>query len=132
MDSSLSSVPPVCPSPRPDIIGTSAPQAAASGASISDVLSPTPPVLCLSTGDAGDVRDSRTRTPERTIASVSAAVSSARHAAQDDRHQQGGRLVVGQRLPSVTPATKYSICARSSAPPSRLCRMRSTARMQGS
>ena len=50
IDSSLSSVPPVCPSPRPDIIGTYAPHAAASGASTIDSLSPTPPVLCLSTG----------------------------------------------------------------------------------
>ncbi len=76
MASSLSSVPPVCPSPRPDIIGTSAPQAAASGARMSDVLSPTPPVLCLSTGVPGRSGYSM-RTPERTIASVSAAVSSA-------------------------------------------------------
>ena len=36
------------------------------------------------------------------------------------------------RLPSVTPATKNSISAAASAPPSRLCRMRSTARIQGS
>ena len=49
IDSSLSSVPPVCPRPRPDIIGTGTPHAATSGARISDVLSPTPPVLCLST-----------------------------------------------------------------------------------
>ena len=34
IDSSLSRVPPVCPSPRPDIIGTTAPHAIASGARI--------------------------------------------------------------------------------------------------
>ena len=50
IDSSLSRVPPVWPSARPDIIGTGAPHAAASGARTSEVLSPTPPVLCLSTG----------------------------------------------------------------------------------
>ncbi len=49
MLSSLSSVPPVWPRPRPDIFGTTTPQAAASGASTIDTLSPTPPVLCLPT-----------------------------------------------------------------------------------
>ena len=47
--SSLSMVPPVCPSPRPLIFATEMPQAATMGASASEVLSPTPPVLCLST-----------------------------------------------------------------------------------
>ena len=76
IDSSLSSVPPVWPRPRPDIIGTAAPHATASGARISDVLSPTPPVLCLSTGMPNWPSNSM-RTPDRTIASVSCAVSSA-------------------------------------------------------
>mmetsp|Transcript_1057 Transcript_1057/g.2601 ORF Transcript_1057/g.2601 Transcript_1057/m.2601 type:complete len:204 (-) Transcript_1057:154-765(-) len=49
IDSSLSSVPPVCPNPRPDIIGTHSPSEAARGASASETLSPTPPVECLST-----------------------------------------------------------------------------------
>jgi hypothetical protein len=47
--SSLSRVPPVGPSPRPDIIGILTPWQASSGARISDVLSPYPPVECLST-----------------------------------------------------------------------------------
>ena len=46
----MSSVPPVKPSPRPLILATGAPHAAISGASISVVVSPTPPVECLSTG----------------------------------------------------------------------------------
>ena len=46
--SSLSSVPPVWPRPRPEIIGTATPHAAAAGASGSEALSPTPPVECLS------------------------------------------------------------------------------------
>ena len=75
MDSSLSSVPPVCPSPRPDIFGTTTPQAAATGASTSDTLSPTPPVLCLPTLTPG-ISDRSIRSPERTMASVSQAVSS--------------------------------------------------------
>ena len=47
--SSLSMVPPVKPKPRPDNLATGTPAAAARGASTSVVLSPTPPVLCLST-----------------------------------------------------------------------------------
>ena len=46
--SSLSRVPPVCPSPRPDSCGTATPKDATSGASGSVILSPTPPVECLS------------------------------------------------------------------------------------
>ena len=69
-------MPPVCPRPRPDIIGTINPHAAASGARMSDVLSPTPPVLCLSTFVPA-MSERSTRTPECTIASVSHAVSSA-------------------------------------------------------
>ena len=49
MDSSLSSVPPVIPSPRPLIMGTCNSQQASSGAKMRDVLSPRPPVECLST-----------------------------------------------------------------------------------
>lgn len=47
--SSLSIVPPVCPSPLPLILATGIPQAATIGVSARVVLSPTPPVLCLST-----------------------------------------------------------------------------------
>ena len=65
----------MCPSPRPDIIGTFTPHAAASGARTSDALSPTPPVLCLSTLTPG-MPDRSTLMPDRTIASVSQAVSS--------------------------------------------------------
>ncbi len=49
MASNLSSVPPVAPNPRPEIIGTFSPQQASSGATMSEVLSPIPPVECLST-----------------------------------------------------------------------------------
>ena len=74
MDSSLSSVPPVWPRPRPDSCGTAAPQLATSGARISDTLSPTPPVECLSTvGTGRPLRSSRS--PELTIAAVQARSS---------------------------------------------------------
>ena len=57
-----------------DIFGTMTPQAAATGARITEILSPTPPVLCLPTLTPG-MSDRSTRSPERTIASVSHAVS---------------------------------------------------------
>ena len=46
--SSLSMVPPVCPRPRPDILAIFTPAAATIGQSTRLVLSPTPPVECLS------------------------------------------------------------------------------------
>ena len=74
MASSLSSVPPVCPSPRPEIMGTATPQQASIGASSSEVLSPTPPMECLSTRGAGQSPRS-SRSPEWSIASVRATSS---------------------------------------------------------
>ena len=74
IDSSLSSVPPVCPRPRPLIFANGTPQAATIGPSTIDVLSPTPPVECLST----TLRPSGERStvsPLCTMASVSACVS---------------------------------------------------------
>ncbi len=62
------------PSPRPEIIGTLTPQAAASGASASETLSPTPPVECLSILAPGTSERSST-SPERSMASVRARVS---------------------------------------------------------
>src|ERR1700733_10276107 len=79
MVSSLSSVPPVCPSARPLSMGTRRPAAAAMGAMRKDVLSPTPPVECLSTvGRAGLPSAGRRRsscTPEVRMAWVSARTS---------------------------------------------------------
>ena len=72
--SSLSSVPPVCPSPRPDIFATVTPHAAAIGAETSVVVSPTPPVECLSTFVPLKAERS-TIVPEHAIAFVSAAIS---------------------------------------------------------
>ena len=72
--SSLSSVPPVWPSPRPDIMGTVRPAAATRGASAMEMPSPTPPVECLSTFAAGMDLSSR-RWPDDAMARVSATVS---------------------------------------------------------
>ena len=76
----LSMVPPVCPRPRPLILAILTPQAAAMGAITRVVLSPTPPVECLST-----------LTPamgERSTISPLWAMMSV-------RHHPGGHLVVG-------------------------------------
>ena len=67
-------MPPVCPSPRPDILATLPPRHATTGATMSVVLSPTPPVECLST-DLSPKRLKSTVSPERIMASVSTAVS---------------------------------------------------------
>ena len=76
MLSSLSSVPPVCPSPRPEIIGTCAPQAATMGASIRLTLSPTPPLECLSsTGPCRSAASQRSTSPESRMAQVRATRS---------------------------------------------------------
>ena len=69
MDSNLSMVPPVCPNPRPDIFATFPPQAATIGAIASVVLSPTPPVLCLSTFTPS-IPDKSIISPECAIANV--------------------------------------------------------------
>ena len=74
IDSSLSSVPPVKPSPRPDILAIFTPHAATSGTRISEVVSPTPPVECLSALTPSMSERSRV-SPDLAIASVSASVS---------------------------------------------------------
>ena len=71
IDSILSSVPPENPSPRPDILPTGTPQAATIGSTTSVVLSPTPPVECLSTA-IGTTPVRSIRSPESAMASVSA------------------------------------------------------------
>jgi hypothetical protein len=76
IDSSLSSVPPVMPSPRPETMGTQQPVQATSGARMSEVLSPMPPVECLSTTAGWPGRCVKT-SPLSNIARVSAAVSRA-------------------------------------------------------
>ena len=72
--SSLSRVPPVWPRPRPDSCGTATPQAATSGASGRVILSPTPPVECLSAVGRDSVEKS-IRSPDAIIAAVQRAIS---------------------------------------------------------
>ena len=75
IDSNLSIVPPVNPSPRPDIFAITAPAATTSGNKIKVVVSATPPVLCLSTFIPSTVDKSKI-SPELAIAIVKTAVSS--------------------------------------------------------
>ena len=98
--SSLSRVPPVWPRPRPDSCGTATPYAATSGASGSVILSPTPPVECLSTVGRS-TPDRSSRSPEAIIARVQRASSSGWQAAQQHRHQQRRHLLLGDRAPGV-------------------------------
>ena len=74
IDSSLSRVPPVWPSPRPDSWGTATPHAATSGARGSVILSPTPPVECLS-AVGRDSPEKSIRSPDAIIALVQRAIS---------------------------------------------------------
>ena len=74
IDSSLSRVPPVWPSPRPESWGTATPHAATSGASGRVILSPTPPVECLS-AVGRDSAEKSIRSPEAIIAAVQRAIS---------------------------------------------------------
>ena len=74
IDSSLSRVPPVWPRPRPESCGTATPQAATSGASGRVILSPTPPVECLSAVGRDSVEKS-IRSPDAIIAAVQRAIS---------------------------------------------------------
>ncbi len=76
IDSSLSIVPPEKPSPRPLIFTTGTSTDATSGASTSVVVSPTPPVLCLSALKPATPERSNIL-PERAISIVRLAVSSA-------------------------------------------------------
>ena len=73
--SSLSRVPPLWPSARPESLATGTPQAATIGATTRVALSPTPPVECLSTFRPGMLERSSMR-PLAAIARVRAWVSS--------------------------------------------------------
>jgi len=74
IDSILSRVPPLNPNPRPDIFPTGSPQAATSGSTTNVVLSPTPPVECLSTAK-GTTPERSSISPDRAIAIVRSVVS---------------------------------------------------------
>ncbi|CJA87130.1 Uncharacterised protein [Streptococcus pneumoniae] len=72
--SNLSIVPPVCPKPRPDIFATGTSKAATNGPNTNVVVSPTPPVECLSTL-IPSIADKSIVSPDSTIAIVKSARS---------------------------------------------------------
>ena len=125
IDSSLSSVPPVWPSPRPDSCGTAPPQAATSGVSGRVILSPTPPVECLSTVGRGTA-DRSSRSPLAIIAAVHRAISGALMP-RSRIAMASADICSSATSPRVYASTTQSICASESTPPSRLARMTSTA-----
>ena len=92
--SSLSSVPPVCPSPRPLIFPNGTPQAATIGPTASVVLSPTPPVECLSTTRRPSARAEvdRLAAPHHRVGERERLRG--REPLEVDGHQKRGDLVV--------------------------------------
>ena len=128
MLASLSSVPPVWPRPRPEIIGTWAPQAASIGASIKLTQSPTPPVECLSiTGPLKRSRSHCKTSPESRIANVRAVHSAA------DMLLKNTAMAKAPTWPSlaalsVSAATKFWISPSLRTCPSRFFRMTSCGR----
>ena len=125
IDSSLSSVPPVCASPRPESLATGMPIAAASGASAIVVLSPTPPVECLST----TVRPSDERSivaPESIMACVSSLVSVSESPRKTTAIDQA-LICSGATRPATKPSTSHVISPGACTAPSRLRSISSTA-----
>ncbi len=74
IDSSLSIVPPVCPRPLPLILATGTPIEATSGITMRLILSPTPPVECLSTF-IPFISERSTLSPESTNERVKSVIS---------------------------------------------------------
>src|SRR3954469_6891811 len=127
MESSLSSVPPVWPSPRPEIIGTAAPQEASTGARMSDTLSPTPPVECLSS--TGRSRSHSRTVPESRMARVRATRSSALIPRRNST-MASAPTCASERPPSAIPPTRKPISSPESSAPSRLRRITSLASIE--
>ena len=73
IDCILSTVPPVNPNPLPDIFATGTPREAMIGIKINVILSPTPPVECLSTTSPRS--DKSSTSPELAIANVKSVIS---------------------------------------------------------
>ena len=97
IDSSLSSVPPVWPSPRPLIFPNGTPHAATIGPTAIEVLSPTPPVECLSTTRRPSAPWRSTVSPVRIERVGHGERLGARQPAEEHRHAERRKLVVGHR-----------------------------------
>jgi len=75
MASDLSKVPPVWPSPLPEIFGTMIPSSAIRGAMMKEVLSPIPPLECLSMICFPYFADQSIFIPDSAMAKVKYALS---------------------------------------------------------
>ena len=123
MAESLSSVPPVWPRPRPEIIGTKAPQAATMGASIRLTLSPTPPLECLSITGPGSARLFHSSVvPDRVRPSVNATRSAVVMPRKNTAMAKAATWP-SLRLPSWMPRVTKAISSADSSWPSRFLRM---------
>ena len=117
MLSSLSRVPPVWPSPRPEIMGTRSPAAAARGARGREIRSPTPPVECLSTL-ARPTSGKDSTSPVSTITRVRVAVSRA-DIPRKKTAIRNALIWYGATSPERNPERK-PVISRSELDPSRL------------
>src|SRR5580698_9096801 len=104
-------------------MGTASPQAAANGATRKLVLSPTPPVECLSTAFLPS-RAGENFSPESRMASASARVSSSVSPLSQHAISHAASCSRGIE-PEAAPATTNPISRASSRPPSRFRRMMS-------
>src|SRR5476651_591711 len=132
MESSLSSVPPVWPRPRPEIIGTKAPQAAAIGASIRLTLSPTPPLECLSITGPGSLRSLQSSVTPECFRPIVSATRSPTVMPRKNTAIAKAATWPSLRLPSAMPRATKAISAALSASPLRLRRMISFGSIGGS
>ena len=131
MLASLSSVPPVCPSPRPEIIGTKAPQAATTGARMRLTLSPTPPVECLSrTGPPRSARDQSSTAARARHGAREGGALPPRQAAEVHGHGEGGDLALAHG-PIDEPLDDARDLRLVRVAPSRLRRISSAGECQG-
>ena len=88
-------MPPVCPSPRPLIFPNGTPQAATIGPTAIDVLSPTPPVECLSTTLRPSAAPRSSVSPRADHRVGQRERLRGRQPAEVDGHAERGHLVVG-------------------------------------
>src|SRR5882724_331727 len=118
MLSSLSAVPPVWPRARPTSMTMGRPQLARRGPRVSESLSPTPPVECLSQS-WGTSAARFQRSPEPSMARVSAWVSSPSRPRMAAAMRKAASWA-SVHEPSVAPATTSPISSRESGSPARL------------
>ncbi len=117
IDSSLSMAPPAWPSPRPAMVATRTPSAAARGAATRGAVSPTPPVDW--TSPVGPRAPSSSRSPDAIRARASASTCSRpRPVRQPAMHQAAMRL--SSLVRSIQERTNDSTLAASTGSPRRV------------